>query len=113
MLGKQAHFCKFGNVIAQCVGKGLQKRAAAGGTGLIEEDIVNGATPNLKALHVLSANVDNEIHVGHKGFGGSKVSHRFHNAVFNSEGIFQQLFAVTGHCTGNNMNPGMFLIELQ
>ena len=113
MLGKQAHFGKLGNVIAQCVGKGLQERTTAGRASLIQEDVVNGTIANLKALHILTADVDDEIHVGHEGFGGSKVSYRFYNAVFNGKGVFQQLFAVTGHCTGYNMNSGMFLIELQ
>ena len=51
------------NLVAQRAGKRLQERAAAGGAGLVEEDVVDDAVVNLEALDILPADVDDEIDV--------------------------------------------------
>ena len=63
---RQPQLRKFLDVIAQRIGKGLQKRAAARRTGLVQENIVDGAVADLEALDVLAADIDDKIHVGLK-----------------------------------------------
>lgn len=58
---KQAQGSKLLDVIAQCLGKGLQKAAAAGGTSLVQKDIADGAILDLEALHILAADVDDKV----------------------------------------------------
>ena len=40
LVGKQAELGKLLDIVAQRLGKGLQKAAAAGGAGLVQEDVV-------------------------------------------------------------------------
>ena len=50
----------------QSSGKRLQKRTAAGGARLIQINIINGRIMNLKALHVLAADINDKLHIRHK-----------------------------------------------
>src|SRR5699024_2081431 len=93
---KQTQCGKFFHIVAQSLGKGLQKAAAAGGTGFIEEDVADGSILNFEALHVLAADVDDEIHIGHKIPGGGKVGNGLHQTVVTVEGVLDQLFSVAG-----------------
>ena len=56
-------FAKSSIVVSQRAGERLQERAAAGGTGLVEEDVVDHAVVDLEALDILPADVDDEIDV--------------------------------------------------
>ena len=40
LVGKQAQLGEIRDVVAQRLGEGLQKGAAAGGAGLVQEDVV-------------------------------------------------------------------------
>ena len=78
LLGKQTQLGKVGNVIAQRLGKRLNEGAAAGGAGLVEHDGIHRAVADLEALHVLPADVDDEIHIGVEVGGGAVMGHRLH-----------------------------------
>ena len=69
---------EIGDVVPQSLGEGLDKRAASGGAGLIEHDGVHGPIADLEALHVLAANVDDEVDVRIEMGGGVVVRHRLH-----------------------------------
>ena len=77
-LANRPSLAEVGDVIAQGLGKGLDKGAAAGGAGLVEHDGVHGAVADLEALHVLAADVDDEIHVRVEVGGSVVVGHRLH-----------------------------------
>ena len=78
LLGKQAQAREVGDAIAQGLGEGLDKGAAAGGAGLVEHDGVHRAVADLEALHVLPADVDDEVHRWLKVGGGLVVGHGLH-----------------------------------
>ena len=85
---EQTQCGKLLDVVAQCLCKGLQKAAAAGGAGLVQEDVADGAILDLEALHVLPADINDEIHVRHKVFGSGEMCHRFHQTVIAAESVF-------------------------
>ncbi len=86
-VGKQAQGGKVLDVVAQRLGEGLQKAAAAGGAGFVQEDVADGTVLDLEALHVLTADVDDEIHIRHKVLGGGKVGHGFHHAQIGGNAV--------------------------
>ena len=113
LIGKQAKGGKLLDIIAQCLGKGLQKAAAARGTGFVQEDIADGPVLDLKALHILATDINDEINVGHKVLGGSKVGHSFYQAAVTMERILDQLFAVTGGGHAGDLQTGVPLVQFQ
>ena len=113
LVGKKTQRGKFLDVIAQRLCKGLQKAAAAGGTGFVEEDVADGAVLNFKALHILPADVDDKINVGQKVLSGCKVRHRFDQTAVAVEGVFDQFLAVAGRGHAGDLQTGMLLVELE
>ena len=111
-VGKQAQRGELLDIIAQCLREGLQKAAAAGGTGFVQEDVADGTILDFEALHILAADVDDEVHIGHKIFGGGEVRHRLHQTVIAAEGILDQLFAVAGGGYAGHVQAGVLLIDL-
>ena len=96
MLGKEGFFCKILCGKAQRIGEVFNKGAAARGTGLVEQHVFHHAALQLDALHVLTADVQHAVHLGVKKGGGGAVGHRFHLALVQTEGRFQQGLAVAG-----------------
>ena len=90
--------------------EGLQKAAAAGRTGFVEEYVADRAVFDLEALHVLTANVDDKVHIRHKMLGGGKVGHGLHHAEIRVEGSLGQILAVAGGGDGRHVQLGMALI---
>ena len=84
------------DLVPQRAGERLQERAAAGGTGLIEEDVVDHAVVNLKALDILPADVDDEIDIGHERARGGEVCHGFNQTKIHAERASDQILAVAG-----------------
>ena len=93
----KAQLRKRGDVVAKGASERLQERSAAGGTGFIEEDIVDHAVADLEALDVLTADIDDEIDLREEGLGGGKVRDGFNQAEIHAEGIADQILAVTGY----------------
>ena len=112
-VGKQAQRGKLLDVVAQRLGKGLQEAAAARRTGLVQKDVADGPVLDLEALHVLAADVDDEIHVGHEILGGGEVGHRLHQAVIAAEGVFDQVLAVAGGGHAGHLQAGVAAVDLQ
>ena len=116
MLGKKAQPGELCDLVAQGPGEGLDEGAAAGGTGLVEHDGVHRAVADLKALHVLTADVDDEVHVGLEVGGGVVVGHGLHQSQVAAEGVFDQVLAVAGdgRAPDDNAAPaqGVDLLEL-
>ena len=96
LLGEQAQLGKVGDGVAQGLGEGLDEGAAAGGAGLVEHDGVHRSVADFKALHVLAADVDDEIHVGLEVGGRLVVGHGLHQPQVAGEGVFDQVLAVAG-----------------
>ena len=113
LVGKQAEGGKLLDIVAQRLGEGLQKAAAAGGAGLVQEDVADGTILDLEALHVLTADVDDEVHIGQEVLGSGKVGHRLDKAAVAVEGIFDQLLTVAGRGHTGNLQPGVIPIQLE
>ena len=110
---KQTQGGKLLDVITQGLGEGLQKAAAAGRTGFVQEDVADGTILDLEALHILAADVDDEVHIRHEVLGGGEVGHRFHQTVITAEGVLHQLFAVAGGGHAGHLQAGVFLVDLE
>ena len=82
--------------VVQGLGKGLDKRAAAGGTSLVELDAVYRLILDLDAFHILSADVQDTVHVRLKEGGGIVVGHRFHLSLVHEQGGLDERLPVTG-----------------
>ena len=67
---------------------------------------------DLKALDILSADVNDKLNVRHKTLCGGEMGHCFHNAEINAESVFDDLFAVASHCACSDLHIGMLLIKL-
>ncbi len=113
VLGEQAHPGELRDAVAERAGEGLQKRAAARGTRLVQEDVVNRPVADFEALHVLPADVDYEIHVRAEALGGGEVRHRLHNAEIHVERVFQQLFPIAGHGAALYGDAGVPAVQVQ
>ena len=110
---EQTQCGKLLDVIAQRLRKGLQKAAAAGGAGLVQEDVADGTILDLEALHVLPADINDEVHVRHKVLGSGKMRHRFHQTVITAESVLYQLLAVAGGGDAGHLQPRMLLVNLE
>ena len=67
---------------------------------------------NLEALDILTADVDNELDVGHKVLGGCKMSHSLDNSVIYGERVLDDVLAVACDRRGSNLDVGVNLIYL-
>ncbi len=98
--------------ITKNFGKGLQKTAAAAGAGFVQKDIVDSAVVDFQALHILTADVQNEIYLRLQILGGIKVRHGFYDTIVNAEAVANKLLAVAGDCTCQQAAVGIFCIEI-
>ena len=110
---EQTQCGKLLDIVAQCLCKGLQKAAAAGGTGLVQEDVADGTILDLEALHVLPADINDEIHVRHKVFGSGEMCHRFHQTVIAAESVFHQFLTVAGGGDACHLQPRVLFVNLE
>ena len=68
---------------------------------------------DLEALHVLAADVDDEVHVGQEMPGSGEVGHRLHHAVVGMERGLGKVLPVAGGGHGGHMrDAGCSRIEL-
>ena len=87
-------------------------KTAPGRTGFVQIDVVDGAVGDLKAFHVLPADVDDEFDVRQKPLGRNEVCDGFHTAVRQQECIADQILAVTGRGTAGELEVGICIIQL-
>ena len=105
VLGKQAELAEFLNRVAHRAGKGLDERAAARRAGLIKRNVVDALVADLKALDVLSADVDDEINVRAEVTRRAEVRNRFDQTEIHTEGVLDERFAVARDRRGHDMYP--------
>ena len=98
MAGKQTQLCKIGDIVAQRMGEGFDERTAAGGAGFVKHDGIHYSVFQLKAFHILSADVHDEVHIGTPMFGGIEMSDCFYNTIVDMKCIFDEFFSVA--CNG-------------
>ena len=77
-------------------GEGLDEGAAAGGAGLVEHDVLDDAVLDLQALHVLAADVQDELNVGDEGLGAAQVRDGLDFSGVCAQGLDEDLLAVAG-----------------
>ena len=59
--------------------------------------MVDDAVLHAQALHVLAADVQDELHAGQHLLGAAQMGHRLNLAGVDPQGLKQQPLAVTGH----------------
>ena len=98
MLCKQTQAAKFFDAVSHRAREGLNKRAAAGGARLIQRNIVDTIVGNLKALDVLSANINDKVNIRLKMTRCLKMRHGFNKTMIDAKRIENQRFTIA--CDG-------------
>ena len=80
-------------------GKALDKAAAARRAGLVEHNVLDNAVLDAQALHVLAADVQNELDAGQERLGAAQVRDGLDLAGVGLEGLDEQRLAIArgGH----------------
>ena len=80
-------------------GEALDKATATRRAGLVEHDVLDDAVLDAQALHVLAADVQNELDAGQERLGAAQVRDGLDLAGIGLEGLDEQRLAVTrsGH----------------
>ena len=81
---------------AQRGGKVLDKRAAAGRACLVEQYALDLAVLYAHALHILTADIENELDTGEYLLRSLVMRHSLDLAVVNAERRFYKVFAISG-----------------
>ena len=90
--------CKLADVHLHRVGEGRNKGAAACRACLVEHDVLDDAVFDLQTLHVLAANIKNEVNVWDKCLGATQVSNGFNLAGVCTQSLNQDALAITSGC---------------
>ncbi|MNO30967.1 hypothetical protein D3C76_209160 [compost metagenome] len=112
--GFQCSCSKLPDAKLQCGRKALQEGAAARRAGFVQHQAVDGTAADLDALHILPADVQDEIDLRHE-FGGCLVmSNGLHFAAICTKRSLDQAFTISGCIRTGNMaalreNPVNFL----
>ena len=77
-------------------GKALDEGATAGGAGLVEHDVLDDAVLDLQALHVLAADIQDELDVGDEGLGAAQVRDGLDLSGVCAQGLDEDLLAIAG-----------------
>ena len=105
MLPEKGLLGKGGGGVVQTGGEVLDKGAAAGGASLIQQNGVHRTVFQLDALHILTADVQNAVHLGVKEGGGGAMGDGLHLTLFQLEGGFQQAFPIARGAGPDNLRP--------
>ncbi len=103
MLAAHGSLCELLHGHAHGVREVCHEGAAAGGAGLVQADVLDDAVLDLQALHVLAANVQDEVDVGHEGLGAAQVCHCLDLAGVRLQGLDEDALAVA---RGGNVADG-------
>ena len=81
------------------LGEALDERAAARRARLVEHDALDDAVAHLEALHVLAADVENELDAGDEGLRAAQVGNGLYLARVRAQGLDKDALAVArgGH----------------
>ena len=77
-------------------GEALDEAAATRGTRLVEHDVLDHAVAHAQALHVLAADVEDELDARQKRAGATQVRHGLDLAGVGLERLDEQRLAITG-----------------
>ena len=99
MLSEETQPGEIGDVVAQRHGERLDERTAAGGTSLVQHDAVDAVVLDLKALDILSADVDDKIYLRTEERRCLEVRHSLHDAEVHAQPGTDEIFAVAGDGT--------------
>ena len=94
-------------------GEALDKAAAARRAGLVEHDVLDDAVLDAQALHVLAADVQDELHAGQERLGAAQVRDGLDLAGVGLEGLDEQRLAVArgGH-VADGAASGDVIVEI-
>ena len=102
MLGKKRRLGKILYGVVQGFSKGLNKGTAAGGAGLVQLHTVYGVVLDADTFHILTADIQDTVHVRIKEFSGVIMRNSLNFALVQHEGCLNQGLAVAGGAgTGN------------
>ena len=101
--GKQRLLGELGRRIAQGIGKILNERATAGGTGFVQEDGIHRVVSDFNALHILTTDVQNAVHLRVKEGGCLVMGNGFHLPLVQAEGGFEQTLAIARGAGAENL----------
>ena len=104
MRRKKSGLCEILYAVIQRFCKGFNKGTAAGRTGFIQLYAVHGLILDLNAFHVLSADVQNAVHLRIKECGSVIMCYGLHFAVIQKKSGFHQRFAIAGRTGAHNFN---------
>ena len=94
-------------------GEALDKAAAARRAGLVEHDVLDDAVLDAQALHVLAADVQNELDAGQKRLGAAQVRDGLDFARVGLEGLDEQRLAVArGSHVADGATGGNVVVEI-
>ena len=107
LLGERAHVHVHGHREA------LDEAAATRRARLVQHDVLDDAVAHAQALHVLAADVQDELDAGQEGLGAAQVRHGLDLAGVGLERLDEQRLAVAGggH-VANRAARGDVLIEV-
>ena len=94
-------------------GEALDKAAAARRAGLVEHDVLDDAVLDAQALHVLAANVQNELDAGQERLGAAQMRDGLDLAGVGLEGLDEQRLAVArGSHVADGATGGNVVVEI-
>ena len=96
MLCKQSCLCEILYGKIEGFGEGLNERAAAGGTGFVEKDIVDRMVFDADALHILAADIEDTVYLGVEEGGGIIMGNGLDLTLIQKKGCLEQGLAVAG-----------------
>ena len=94
MLREQGRSGKILDGVVERLGKGLDEGPAAGGAGLVQRDGIDGMILDADALHVLSADIENAVHIRVEELRGIVMRDGLDLAVIEQEGSLEQRLAI-------------------
>ncbi len=95
MRGEQGCLREILDGVAQGLREVFDKRAASGGTGLVQLDVVDAVIADLDAFHVLSADIQHAVDVRIEKGGGIVMGDGLHLSLIEHQGGFDQRLAVS------------------
>ena len=104
LLCKQRSLCEIHNGIIQRFCEGFDEGAATGGACLIQQNTVDDIILNADTFHILSADVQNKVHIRLKELRRLIMCNGFNIAKVNHQGFLNQPFAIARHAGIANHN---------
>ena len=97
MFCRNSGLCEVGNVQIQAACEALDEASAARRACFVQHDVLDNTVFHAQALHVLAANVQDELNARQHFLRAAQVRDRLDFARINAQGFQQQAFAITGH----------------